>query len=220
MLKFELNDIVPEPPSWLNWLLKGDDDKTPIPPCTRAAVLVIDVSGSMSEADYPPTRLEAAVAAASAFARKLAEEDPEAAVALVSYGTRAKCVRRPIQVTELAVFEAALAKLQIDGCTNMAAGLKVAQKTLDQVAASQKQVVLLTDGHANEGGCPLNIANGLRKTAIIECVGIGGQPSDVDEKLLKKIASKDEANRPRYRWIGDRQQLVTHFKRLAGRIVA
>ena len=50
------------------------------------------------------------------------------------------------------------------------------------------------------------------------CVGIGGKPTDVNEKLLKSIASKYPDSSPRYRWIGDKKGLVQHFHQLAGRI--
>lgn len=41
---------------------------------------------------------------------------------------------------------------------------------------------------------------------------------EVNEEILKSIASCHPDGTPRYRWIGDKEQLVEHFKQLAGRI--
>ena len=80
------------------------------------------------------------------------------------------------------------------------------------------RIVLLSDGHHNYGRDPRPLAETLKHRAIIECIGIGGQPHDVDEALMRDIASPDGRGGKRYRWIGDRQQLVERFEELAGGI--
>jgi len=55
----------------------------------RDCVLVLDRSGSMATDDWKPSRLDGAKAAAQAFAGKLAQEEPLAQVAILSYGSQA-----------------------------------------------------------------------------------------------------------------------------------
>ena len=74
-----------------------------------------------------------------------------------------------------------------------------------------------TDGH-NTGKTPEKLADRLKEFAIIECIGIGGSPADVDESLLKRIAAAYPNGKKRYRWIGQKEQLVKHFHNLAGAI--
>jgi hypothetical protein len=53
---------------------------------------------------------------------------------------------------------------------------------------------------------------------IIDCIGIGGSPKDVDEKLLKEIASRNHDGSIRYCFIGDQQQLLRKYENLAHHI--
>jgi len=53
---------------------------------------------------------------------------------------------------------------------------------------------------------------------VIETVGIGGSPADVDEDLLKAMASLDPHGQPRYRFIGDRQALLQEFEAKAAQL--
>ena len=108
-------------------------------------------------------------------------------------------------------------KAEINGATNITAGLKRAYKILAGTTG-EWQVVLLSDGHHNTGSYPDAISDRLRKRAVIDCVGIGGNRHDVDEGLLKYIASEYPDGSKRYRWIGDKERLVKHFHNLAGRI--
>jgi len=62
------------------------------------------------------------------------------------------------------------------------------------------------------------VSDRLRDIATVECVGIGGTPEEVDEDLLRYIASSYPDGSKRYRWIGDRKRLVEHFHNLAGGI--
>ena len=84
---------------------------------------------------------------------------------------------------------------------------------------SLKRIIMLTDGEHNTGGSPLAIASNLKNTGvIIDCIGIGGSPSDVDENLLKQIASKNPDGSIRYCFIGDQQQLLRKYQSLAQHI--
>ena len=185
------------------------------------AVLIIDKSYSMGENDWKPSRHAAAKEAALAFVDHLAAEQPTAHVAIVAYSQLALTCCSLTHVTQRKRFVKALhsSDMKPFGSTNITSGLK---ETLFILRRREHipptQVVLLTDGDHNEGRCPNKIAMKLRKIATLECVGIGGRPDDVNEDLLKDIASKNEDGSPRYRWIGQKQQLVQHFQELAGRI--
>jgi len=86
---------------------------------------------------------------------------------------------------------------------------------------SLKRIIMLTDGEHNGSVSPLAIASRLKNEGvIIDCIGIGGRPADVDEKLLKQIASKNSDGSIRYCVIGDQQQLLRKYQSLAQHIRA
>ncbi len=184
---------------------------------TRDCVLLIDASGSMKRGkDWRPSRLEGAKNAARTFCRRLEVEEPNARIAIVAYADNAKVLAQLTPVGKAKVFHRAIDRIDEFGWTNMRAALKKAGKIL-KGSKSSCQVVLLSDGHSTESD-PRKAAETLKKSAIIECVGIGGSPSDVDEDLLKWIASEYPDGSKRYRWIGDPEKLSQVFYELAGRI--
>ncbi len=78
------------------------------------------------------------------------------------------------------------------------------------------RIVMLTDGEHNGYGCPEYEAQKLKDAGvIIDCIGIGGTPADVDEKLLKKIASRNPDGSIRYCFIGDKDSLIRKYETLA-----
>lgn len=180
-------------------------------------VLVLDTSTSMGCKDGKPSRLEAAKRASQAYAKRLAEKKPRARVAVVGYGSDALVYCYPTNVSQRQAVTLAISQIRTTSATNITAGLEAAQSLL-RCSHGPCQVVLLSDGHHNTGPGPESVATHLKKNAVIECVGIGGSPSTVDEPLLKDIASPFPDGSKRYRWIGDSDQLVEHFEDLAGRI--
>jgi len=205
------------------------DESTPVPQrqgrrqqgtpeeTARHSILVIDASPSMNAEDWEPSRLKAAQKAARAFVTRLAGEEPDARVSVIFYGGGANVVARAIPVTRQAELERCINAAKGSGGTNITAGLTRAL-SLTSNPSRLNQVVLLTDGHHNCGPGPRQISDQLRQEATLECIGIGGSPSDVDEALLKDIASSYPDGTKRYRWIGDEEKLVQHFHDLAGRI--
>ena len=84
-----------------------------------------------------------------------------------------------------------------------------------------RRIIMLTDGKHNGWGSPLPIAERLKSAgAIIECIGIAGRPDDVDEQLLRKIASNDEYSQPRYCFISDTNTLIKKYQSMAHHIKA
>lgn len=182
------------------------------------AVIVIDVSGSMNNRDWPPSRLEAAKVAAIAYIERLAQQSPDATVAVVTFGSTARVICKPISVRSNSRIVDAIDRIRCGSATNLTWGLKVVCGLLAGMTAASGQVILLTDGHSTSLNRPDGFAEQIRQAATFETVGIGGSPKCVDEGLLKRISSKHPDGSPRYRWIGDREQLVEHFEQLAGRI--
>lgn len=193
----------------------SDTDILTLPEGPRACILVLDASGSMADRDWRPSRLAAAKEAAKAFCRRLAREEPKARVAIVGYSDNAELLVNLTPAKHLETLIKAIDQIRAFGGTNITAGIAIA---VDLLKNGPGQVIALTDGHHNEGPGPANIAHDLKQLAVLECVGIGGSPSDVDETLLKEIASPYPDGTKRYRWIGDKEQLVRHFHNLAGGI--
>ena len=199
----------------LNFTVPDPASTTQVP---RNCVLDIDASGSMLDQDWQPTRLEGAQQAAKAFIKRLRFEEPEAKVAIVAYSDDADLICDLSPVTNYRELERNIDSIYTMGATNITAGLEMTYDLIKNIR-SLAQVVVLSDGYHNTGAEPKSISDKLRKSAIIECVGIGGSPIDVDEELLKYIASSYPDGKKRYRWIGDKERLVKHFHNLAGRIV-
>lgn len=200
------------------WMEKDSSQK--VSASTRDAVLVLDMSLSMVSKDWNPSRLAAAQQASLAFVDRLSREEPTAQVAVVAYNDVAATVCSLTPVTERTKIAKTIKGIEVSGSTNITAGLKEALRLLQKRESTTAQVVLLTDGEHTTGREPSGIAAKVREIAILECVGIGGTSTDVDEKLLRSISSKHPDGSPRYRWIGQKEQerLVKVFHNMAGRI--
>lgn len=205
-------------------------------------VLAIDASPSMEDDDWPPTRLLAAIEAAIALIVRKCQIAPEDRVGVVAYSKDAWCVA-PLDVVGVSCERLCrqIRKIETDSYTNIHAALSKAGELLSvddsqtpsswisrflvptqdhERTSDLKRIILLTDGDHNHGESPEAIARQLKNEGVcIDCVGIGGDPSDVNEDLLKTIASThDDGTTPRYAFIGDKDNLVQKFEQLAGRI--
>ena len=201
-------------------------------------VVAIDVSPSMEDTDWPPSRLAAAIAAVIALIQRKLRIAPADEVAIVTYGGSASTLCPALTVGQRADdMIGLLDRLDTHGGTNMTAALTEARRTLGGRKPSgwldrllpptpqsghslHQRVILLTDGHYNTGGSPKSAATALKKAGVcIDCVGIGGDPSAVDEDILRTIASRyEDGVTPRYAFIGDKGGLIKKFEELAGRI--
>ncbi len=144
--------------------------------------------------------------------------------------------------------EASLQELGESGATNMTAGLHMARTVLFGLRASNvtmgravgwlaralfdspsnpavpagkvlPRIILLSDGHNTSSRSPRKLARTLKEEGtIIDCIGIGGNPKEVDADLLRDIASTDEQGQPRYCFIGDKHRLIKKFEDLAKRL--
>ncbi len=179
----------------------------------QRTVLTLDCSGSSAIKDIKPNRLGAEKASSIEFMKERAARSSEDEIAVVSYHTdaRIECSLQPM--TKLSVVTKAINRIKLGNATAIGHGLEEAEKALtgtlspgllsrfcrwfDDTPEPQskgflRRVILLTDGHHGCGTDPLPIAVRLKRAGVqIDCIGIGGCESAVDEYLLKKIASID-----------------------------
>ena len=180
-------------------------------------VLLVDVSPSMEETDYAPCRLTAAKLAGRRFLEQHAQFNPQGLVGIVSFCSEATVIHRPVPggancyslVQSLDLF-------QTNPNTNISAGLEQSQDLIDlHPKAAQRRIILLSDGEANTGPPPIEVAQAIKDTGTqIDVVGIGGSPSAINEPDLKQIASLWHGQR-RYWFIWDVPSLVKRFESFA-----
>jgi hypothetical protein len=197
--------------------------RSPAVPQAANHILVLDFSQSMMETDYSPTRLEAALQASGAYLRRLQRDAPTDAFAAVCFSNTARTLCPWTAVSSirdirdvLAVWRDASYTFGMGG-TAIGAGLQEAH-LLSVTRRGLLNVVLLTDGQHNEGEDPRSVAPRLKHHARIHTVGIGS-PDNIDEELLRELASVGDRGQPGYRWIGDTGELIEHFQQLAGHLV-
>jgi len=98
----------------------------------------------------------------------------------------------------------------------MSVGLSIAQtEILKAKSAQAKRIVLLTDGDSNTGPSPVATADEIKVAGTqLDIIGIGGSPSEVNEKDLKRMASVVNGEL-RYWFIRSVGELVQCFETLA-----
>ena len=183
-------------------------------------ILIVDHSISMGEADYPPSRLQAALAAASESVSALAEQSIDAHIGAISFNHSAHVVAPLTAVSGHREIIEAIRSVRVAGGTDISAGLKQAVKMIGRHPANnaQIQIILLTDGH---GGEPVAVARKLKQQyhATLDVVGIGGSPEAVNESLLRKVATTEPNGYNHYRFIKDAHTLKQHYRQLATGLV-
>jgi Mg-chelatase subunit ChlD len=184
------------------------------PPRDTAAVL--DVSASMGIPDCAPTRLKGGVGATLAYADARRKTCPGDRMAVISFNHAARVVLPFTSIAKEKVIGRALRRLRDDGGTDLAEGLQATARlfTNERSAGRRRHIILLTDG---QGGEPLEMAIMLKERlgVVIDAVGIGGSPNDVNEALLRQVATTDPDGFCHYRFIKDTQTLSEHYTQLA-----
>jgi len=183
----------------------------------RVVILDIDVSPSMQETDYPPTRLEGAKRAVRRYLDTTARREPHTLVGIVDFHGQAESVSppRPVGAQRQELLHS-LTRLHTGLGTNIGAGLQRAGRELARVPApTGPTVILLTDGDSNQGPDPVGVATRLKAQGIqLDIIGIGGSPAAVNEPDLKRMASVIHGQR-RYWFIASADELVARFEALA-----
>lgn len=216
-------------------------------------ISLIDLSPSMDDDDWKPTRKAGAVKANIDLMELKARHHPQDKACIIGFGGDAQILYHPTLLSGgIKGIKNALKHTPESYGTNFTAALELAErcffarnnssvksgsnnsflKTLSDIfcepasysdidvdSKTLRRIIMLTDGEHNGGGSPVNIAKRLKNAGVvIDCIGIGGSPADVDEKLLKQIASQNPDGSIRYCFIGDQQQLIRKYQSLAQHI--
>jgi Ca-activated chloride channel homolog len=184
-------------------LLRGSDGELHVALALRAgtppglppvqptdALVVLDVSGSMmgQKLDY----------AKQALHQLIDRLSPQDRFALVTYDSEARLVTPLGTVADKTRLHRTVDGLQVLGGTNMSAGLELA---LDQLSRRERagrtaRVLLLSDGHANEGdSSEAGLISRARKVVaqddVLSAIGIG---DDFNEDLMTALAERGAGN--------------------------
>ncbi len=180
-------------------------------------VIIIDVSGSMLSKCGLVYRLRAAQRAVLGMFDARIQLGFDDEVVLIAFNDQAwvalpltRCREHRKEIWR------AVNSLAAEGGTDLKAPLvRLGQLNLPPGACVH--AVLLSDGH---GGNPIRAARALKEAGvIIETVGVGNDPSEVDEDVMKKVASVLDG-RILYRFLTDPQALADYFRtEIAGRLV-
>jgi len=192
-------------------LTKGDPNQR------EHTTLVMDRSGSMGEEfDEDENKMVAAIRGGINLVLNKAKLDPDDEIALVAFNSRARALLpfQPLRTHRREMIRA-LQSLTPDNGTDINEGLKAARKLFDWSRQDVvRRVVLLTDGH---GGRPEKTAEALKEQGtVVDVIGVSDTPENVNERLLRKIASR-VGGQLRYRFIKDHQTLLAHYTRLANK---
>jgi len=186
-------------------------------------VHVIDVSGSMGTEDCMGTRLSACKRAAKEYCNQRLSKSSSDRVAVIEFDTQGRVILPLTEIVRIECITRAIDCLGIQGGTDLAAGLRAAIKVFAKggfarkSSAAYKRLVLLTDGN---GGHPIKLARQLKyDRVLIQVVGFGATPFEVNEALLRKVATTDSTGFTHYRFFKDSHNLVKHYKELATGIV-
>ncbi len=214
---------------------------------TETLMALLDVSPSMLEEDWKPTRLAGAIRANKELLKAKVKEHPDDKVGIIGFGNKATLLHKPVFLRGgLGSLQNALRNLKEIPGTNFTAALELAERCLSatapkppgkslsrmlsglffestshepQIQRERKRIIMLTDGQHNHRSCPLGVASRLKQRGVvIDCIGIGGSPKDVDENLLRRIASENPDGSKRYCFIGEKRQLIQRYQALARHI--
>ena len=192
------------------------------PELPRLTIFALDRSGSMAQEDFPPNRLNAAVAAFRHLLDVKREHYPDDVVAVVAFNEEAVVLHAGAPVgTHYEALASCLKGLEPDRNTAMGTALttsgRLCLRHLQQHSNQRwsLQVILATDGLNNHGRPPLEAAGELKDDGIwIDVIGIG-TPAELDETSLRAIASVRPDGTPSYCFIGDASELSRHTGLLA-----
>ncbi len=171
-------------------------------------ILILDRSGSMSISCGNADRLQAAKTACIALIDARLNQGADDQGAVMAFDGQATMIlpftgfrKHRDRVVQ------AINRITIGGATVIKKPLALALKMLP--GNGRVHIVLLSDGH---GGQPGRYHHRLKDAgAVIETIGVGNDPSDVDEPTLKNIASVLDG-KTLYRFIHDADELTDYFR--------
>lgn len=210
----------------LAFALAGPQITTRVPTGRASIMLVTDHSGSMQATDVTPTRL----AAANRAARTLIDELPPAVrVGVVTFSTEPDAIQGPTEdrrrVLEIIDAQQAVGATATGNALQIALSLLVHQKNRPPSA-----IVLLSDGAANAGRDPVEVATEAGHYGIpIDTVALGQLGTSIpdpeepavqipvppDPQLMARIAA---ASKGQTFMAQDQSQLQDIYKHLGTRL--
>lgn len=182
-------------------------------------VFVMDISPSMDETDFNPSRLGGAIKAAKRLLDIKKKTHAEDRVGIVGFCAREKVIHQLVEVRgNLTSLKRSISSVETDDWTNIKAGLLAAKKLLKPrslnggsrpdflrrllfkhepnttpLGERRKRILLLSDGDFNRGGDPRPVARDLHNAAVvIDVIGIAGsrESAGFREEVLMEIASE------------------------------
>lgn len=177
-----------------------------------STVLLLDISGSMADLWQGTIKIEAAKNAALDVVTMMEQEaqigNASHRVGIVTFSSTAELVIPP--TTDYAQVKTLISGLYPTERTNIGDGLLMSNQALaSEPSDVQRFIILLSDGMTNEGLSPEEILAGPVEEAraagiCIYTVGFG-EPGDLDEVLLREIASASGCGQ--YYYASDAYQL-------------
>jgi Mg-chelatase subunit ChlD len=177
----------------------------PVSPVSTATILVMDVSGSMSWQWRGGVKIESAKKAALQYIEQVANEPRPARVThyigVVTFSDGAS-VACPLTASYDEAKKTVIS-LGTIASTNLGAGLDTALQELSKLPAGAKKfIILLSDGMTNTGKSreaifQTSVTEARRQGICIHTVGFG-DPGDIDEDFLKKIATQSSCGSYNY----------------------
>ncbi len=157
-----------------------------------ALTFVIDVSGSMEEAQ----RLPLVKQALAILVEQLREDDT---VAIVAYGSNAFTVLEPTSASAKPTIISAINALKNEGSTNAEGGLRLAYEVAGRAfkREASNRVILCSDGVANVGATgPAEILAAIRDRAAqgIYLTTVGFGMGDYNDQLMEQLANDGNGN--------------------------
>ncbi len=180
----------------------------PVPTARATVMLAVDVSLSMCATDIPPTRLEAAEAAALSFVR---QQGPATQIGVVTFASYAMLVQPP--TTNHQALEAAISDLETGLGTAIGSGILTSLEAIDdqqlpptpapatvrpkvEQTYAPEIIVLLTDGVATTGVPPLEAAQQAAARGVrVYPIGFG-----TPEGAFAECDQAAHRNSPLFNW--------------------
>lgn len=159
-------------------------------------VLAIDTSLSMSAADYPPTRLDAAKQSMSGFIDSF--QGADVGIGVVSFGGIAQ-IGVPL-TTDKAAAKLFISNLDFSPTGGTAIGDAITLSANSLLKSDKsRRIILLTDGQSNAGSSPLEAAEFAKdNNVVVNTIGIGTTEggtventtllTKLDEETIKAVA--------------------------------
>ena len=188
--------------------LAGQISHVEIAPLSEMLIFILDRSGSMSISCGNVDRLQAAKTACIALIDTRLNQGADDQGAVMAFDDQATMI---LPFTGFRKHRGrivrAINRITIGGATVIKEPLALALNMLP--GKGRVHIVLLSDGH---GGQPGRYHRQLKDAgAVIETIGVGNDPSEVDEPTLKNIASVLNG-KTLYRFIRDADELTDYFR--------